>query len=85
LQPKVGADPFRPPMPLTPRQQQVVGCVAAGLTEAEIAAHLSISPRTVRMHCDAVRTRLSVARRRQIPVAYSQLTGEDPLRLFGGS
>lgn len=68
----------------TRRQEQIVGCVAAGLTEGETAKRLEISPRTVRMHCDAVRTRLGVARRRQIPAAYRDQTGQDPLNLFEG-
>jgi DNA-binding CsgD family transcriptional regulator len=67
---------------LTPRQLQIVGYVAAGLTDHEIAATLAISPRTVRMHCDAVRSRLAVARRRLIPATYRQLTGKDPLELL---
>jgi DNA-binding CsgD family transcriptional regulator len=70
-----------PGLHLTRRQQQMVGCVAAGMTESEIAAHLAISPRTVRMHCDVVRVRLAVERRRQIPAAYREITGRDPLDL----
>lgn len=66
---------------LTRRQQQMVACVAAGMTESEIAEHLAISPRTVRMHCDVVRARLAVERRRQIPAAYREITGLDPLEL----
>ena len=68
----------------TPRQEQVIGCLAAGMTDIEIAAHLSISPRTVRMHCDTVRARLAVSHRRQIPFAYQRRSGRDPLRLFSG-
>jgi DNA-binding CsgD family transcriptional regulator len=60
----------------------MVGCVAAGMTQVEIANRLSISPRTVRMHCDVVRTRLAVERLRQIPSAYRRITGRDPLELL---
>lgn len=67
---------------LTERQLQVVGCLAAGLTDGEIGSCLAISPRTVRMHCDAIRARLVVARRRQIPIAYRQQSGRDPLELY---
>jgi len=63
------------------RQQQVIGCLAAGMTETEIATRLCISPRTVRMHCDVVRIRLDVPKRRLIPVAYRERTGRDPLEL----
>lgn len=59
----------------------MVACIAAGMTESEIADMLAISPRTVRMHCDVVKSRLAVERRRQIPAAYRQLTGLDPLEL----
>lgn len=70
-----------PPL-LTPRQEQVLGCLAAGMTEGEIGERLQISPRTVRMHCDALRARLAVTRRRLIPIAYRRVTGRDPLELF---
>jgi DNA-binding CsgD family transcriptional regulator len=78
-EPSVGSD--GPVLHLTGRQKQIVGCVAAGMTESEIAAQLQISPRTVRMHCDVVRARLAVERRRQIPAAYREKTGRDPLEL----
>lgn len=66
----------------TRRQEQVIGCLAAGMTDVEIAARLSISPRTVRMHCDIVKNRLAVAHRRQIPLAYRMRSGHDALDLF---
>jgi DNA-binding CsgD family transcriptional regulator len=67
---------------LTDRQQQVLGCVAAGLTDREIASRLAISPRTVRMHCDAIRARLAVSRRRHMPAAFRLQSGRDPLELY---
>jgi DNA-binding CsgD family transcriptional regulator len=63
---------------LSPRQSQVLERVAAGRTNAEIAHELAISPRTVRMHCDALKLKLGVAKRRLIPAAYRAITGEDP-------
>ena len=69
----------------TRRQEQVVGCLAAGMIDTEMGVYLSISPRTVRMHCDTVRARLAVSHRRQIPLAYKRRTGRDPLHLFPGS
>jgi DNA-binding CsgD family transcriptional regulator len=68
---------------LSPRQQQVLMLVAAGLTGWEIANELSISPRTARMHCDALKMKLGVPKRRLIPAAYRALTGEDPMLGFG--
>jgi DNA-binding CsgD family transcriptional regulator len=70
------------PLRLSPRQREVAAYVAAGLTDEEIARSLSISRRTVRMHCDAIRAKLSVARRRDIPVAYRLQTGRDALEFF---
>jgi DNA-binding CsgD family transcriptional regulator len=67
------------PAVLTPRQKQVVELIAAGCSNDEVGERLGISPRTAKAHCDVLRQKLGVARRRQIPHAYRQLTGEDPL------
>jgi ATP/maltotriose-dependent transcriptional regulator MalT len=64
---------------VTDRQKQVVELIAAGCSNEEIGERLGISPRTAKAHCDVLRQKLGVARRRQIPVAYRLLTGEDPL------
>jgi len=68
----------RPPV-LTPRQKQVVELIAAGCSNEEVGERLGISPRTAKAHCDVLRQKLGVARRRQIPFAYRELTGDDPL------
>jgi DNA-binding CsgD family transcriptional regulator len=60
------------------RQRQVLVGVAAGRTNAEIARELEISPRTVRMHCDALKVKLGVRKRRLLPAAYRAITGLDP-------
>jgi ATP/maltotriose-dependent transcriptional regulator MalT len=68
------------PLPsITERQRQVVELIAAGCSNEEVGARLGISPRTAKAHADALRQKLGVARRRQIPVAYRDLTGRDPL------
>jgi ATP/maltotriose-dependent transcriptional regulator MalT len=64
---------------ITERQREVVELIAAGLSNDEVGARLGISPRTAKAHCDVLRQKLGVSRRRQIPVAYRLLTGEDPL------
>lgn len=64
---------------LTQRQLQVVGLIANGCSNEEIGRRLDISPRTAKAHCDALRLKLGVARRRQIPAAFKTLTGQDPL------
>jgi ATP/maltotriose-dependent transcriptional regulator MalT len=67
-----------PPV-LTTRQKQVVELIAAGCSNEEVGERLGISPRTAKAHCDVLRQKLGVARRRQIPLAYRELTGDDPL------
>jgi ATP/maltotriose-dependent transcriptional regulator MalT len=64
---------------ITDRQKQVVELIAAGCSNEEIGERLGISPRTAKAHCDVLRQKLGVARRRQIPVAYRLITGDDPL------
>ena len=71
------------PVSITERQRQVVELIAAGCSNVEVAAHLGISPRTAKAHCDVLRQKLGVNRRRQIPVAYRELTGRDPLSRTG--
>jgi DNA-binding CsgD family transcriptional regulator len=65
--------------PITERQREVVALVAAGYSNDEVGVRLGISPRTAKAHCDVLRQKLGVRRRRQIPVAFRLLTGEDPL------
>ena len=69
----------RAPAPITRRQREVIGLIAAGCSNVELALRLGISPRTAKAHCDVLRQKLGVSRRRQIPVAYRALTGDDPL------
>jgi ATP/maltotriose-dependent transcriptional regulator MalT len=64
---------------ITDRQRQVIELIAAGCSNEEVGERLGISPRTAKAHCDVLRQKLGVARRRQIPVAYRLLTGDDPL------
>jgi ATP/maltotriose-dependent transcriptional regulator MalT len=64
---------------LTTRQRQVVELIALGCSNEEVGERLGISARTAKAHCDVLRQKLGVPRRRQIPAAYRTLTGEDPL------
>ena len=64
---------------VTDRQREIVALIAAGCSNDEIGARLGISPRTAKAHCDVLRQKLGVKRRRQIPFAFRLLTGEDPL------
>jgi ATP/maltotriose-dependent transcriptional regulator MalT len=64
---------------ITDRQRQVVELIAAGCSNEEVGQRLGISARTAKAHTDVLRQKLGVSRRRQIPMAYRTLTGEDPL------
>jgi DNA-binding CsgD family transcriptional regulator len=64
---------------ITARQREIVALIAAGCSNDEVGSRLGISPRTAKAHCDVLRQKLGVSRRRQIPMAYRLLTGEDPL------
>ncbi len=62
----------------THRQREVVHLIASGCSNVEIADRLGIAPRTAKAHADALRAKLGVPRRRQIPAAFRAATGEDP-------
>ena len=64
---------------ITVRQRQVIELIAQGLSNEEVGLELGISPRTAKAHSDALRQKLGVQKRRQIPIAFRLLTGEDPL------
>lgn len=66
---------------LTVRQLQIVELIARGCSNDEVGQRLGISPRTAKAHSDALRQKLGVPRRRQIPAAFRALTGKDPLAL----
>jgi DNA-binding CsgD family transcriptional regulator len=54
---------------LTPREQQVAVLAAAGRTDAQIAAELAISARTVSTHLTSVYAKLGVGTRHDLPGA----------------
>jgi non-specific serine/threonine protein kinase len=63
----------------TSRQRQVIQLIAEGCSNVEIAERLGVSPRTAKAHSDVLRSKLGVSRRRQIPLAFRDATGENPL------
>ena len=69
---------------ITNREHEVVRLVARGLTNEDAALELGISARTVKAHCDSLRRKLGVDRRRQIPEAYLAQTGADPFPRSAG-
>ncbi len=54
---------------LTPREQEVLQLLALGLTQAEIAEQLSISPKTVGTHIERILSKLGVRSRAQAVAA----------------
>lgn len=64
---------------ITKRQRQVIALIAASYSNDEVGKQVGISSRTAKAHADVLRNKLGVPRRRQIPLAYRQLTGLDPL------
>ena len=61
------------PAGLTGRQVEVLGLLAEGLSDAEIAARLSLSTKTVGHHVSAVLAKLGVGSRRQAAAAAHRL------------
>ena len=51
---------------LSAREMEVARLVAAGMTNREIAAELTIAPKTAAAHVEHIRTKLGVSRRAQI-------------------
>jgi DNA-binding CsgD family transcriptional regulator len=62
--PPAGSPPPDPPPSrisgLTPRETQVLRCIAVGIGRAEIARHLFMSPHTARTHIQRILAKLDV-------------------------
>ena len=76
--------PATPWEPLTAREFEVARLIADGLTNAEIAGSLGVSPKTVASHVEHILGRLGVARRTEVaswiasrPVLHSRPHGDD--------
>ena len=53
------------PSPLTPRETEILVLIARGLTNAQIAGELNVSPGTVRNHVTTILAKLGAANRTQ--------------------
>lgn len=60
---------------LTPREQAVLACLHLRRTNQEIAAHLSVSPRTVESHVARILEKLGAANRREASAIAFRLEG----------
>jgi PAS domain S-box-containing protein len=72
-QPPSGAIGLQPQPRLTPRQREVLGLIASGLSTAEIATQLTISPETVRNHLRSLFSELNVHTRLEAIAAAQRL------------
>jgi len=57
---------------ITPRERQVAGYVALGLTNREIAIQTTISPRTVQTYITLMLRKLMLDNRTQLAVLFSK-------------
>jgi DNA-binding CsgD family transcriptional regulator len=57
-----------PPVDLTDRERDVIRCLVEGLTTREIAAALTIQPRTVKFHLDNIYSKLGVSTRTEAAI-----------------
>ena len=60
--------------PLTVREFEVAQLIALGMTNAEVASELSISPKTASAHVEHILAKLGVARRAEIAAWTSTIT-----------
>jgi DNA-binding CsgD family transcriptional regulator len=60
---RLDGTPDRPPAGLTAREVEILRFVAAGLSNAQIAARLSLSPRTVKVHVANIFAKIGVHNR----------------------
>ena len=67
-------EPWRP---LTGREFEVARLIADGLTNAEIAGELSISPKTASAHVEHILAKLAVARRAEIAAWVTTVSPKD--------
>jgi DNA-binding CsgD family transcriptional regulator len=81
---RVRATTAEPWAPLTAREFEVARLIADGLTNAEIAAQLSLAPKTVTAHVEHILAKLGAARRAEV-AAWAARVGSVQDARSGGS
>ena len=67
--------------PLTAKEREIAEAVAAGLTNAEIAARAYVSEATVKTHLGRAMTKLGLANRTQLALVVDRAgLGDEPAR-----
>src|SRR5215212_12250578 len=62
-QPRISSSTLEHPAGLTSREVEVLGLVATGLTNAQVAKELFLSPRTIQRHLNSIYHKLGVSSR----------------------
>ncbi|MCI1661984.1 MAG: helix-turn-helix transcriptional regulator [Actinomyces sp.] len=70
---------------MTEHERDVAELVAAGLSNAEIADGLGVSPATVKSRISALLAKTGTANRVQVAIAVLESGEEVPVRSMGGS
>ena len=68
-------EPWRP---LTVREFEVARLIAEGMTNAQIGAELSVSPKTVSAHVEHILAKLGVARRTEVAAWAASIRPSEP-------
>ncbi len=69
---RVPSEPVDAPNPLTARESEVLGLLAAGMTNRAIAQQLGITPHTVKYHVNAIMSKLDAQSRTEAVVRATQ-------------
>lgn len=67
----------KPPVKFTPRQEQVLQCLATGMPNKSIAYHLQMSESTVKAHIKEIMQRVGAANRTQVVALMTRNDNQD--------
>jgi len=70
-----GQDPAVPRINFTPRQNQILSLVAAGLSDKEIAGRTGLKPRSVSKHLERLYRKLELPNRTALAIVWAKQQG----------